>query len=99
MRPSGIRVKPSTYLPALVAITQTSVVGSRMRRVTPREAARLQGVPSDLFAGSGVKDSVAYKQLGNAVNVGVVSAAATALFKAGNAPWMDTRIHELRATG
>jgi DNA (cytosine-5)-methyltransferase 1 len=77
LRPSGIRVKQSTYLPALVAITQTSIIGSERRRVTPREAARLQGLPDDFRLHP--RDSVAYKQLGNGVNVGVVQHAVRTL--------------------
>lgn len=70
-RPSGIRAKRPTYLPALVAITQTSVVGPRGRRITPREAARLQGLP-DWFSFGGQSDVLTYRQLGNGVSVGVV---------------------------
>jgi DNA (cytosine-5)-methyltransferase 1 len=78
-RPSGIRCKRPDYAPALVAMTQTTVVGSR-RRLTPRETARLQGLPdwfefkqSDDRAWSDVvaqKDGPSYKQMGNGVNVG-----------------------------
>jgi DNA (cytosine-5)-methyltransferase 1 len=70
-RPSGIRVKKSTYLPALVAITQTSVIAARRRRITPREAARLQGFSDDFSFGEQA-DRHTYKQLGNAVCAGVV---------------------------
>lgn len=69
-RPSGIRAKPASYVPALVAITQTSVVGGRRRRrLTPHEAARLQGLPRS-FSFGGQPDSASYKQVGNGVAVG-----------------------------
>ena len=70
-RPSGLRAKPATYVPALVAITQTSIVGKQRRRLAPQEAARLQGFP-DEFSFAGQPDAKTYKQLGNGVNVGVV---------------------------
>lgn len=70
-RPSGIRAKKATYLPALVAITQTSIIGSRKRRLSTREAARLQGLPDDFDFGDQL-DSATYKQLGNGVCVGAV---------------------------
>lgn len=78
-RPSGIRAKRPDYAPALVAITQTSVLGTR-RRLTPRETARLQGLPdwfefrkSDPEHRQGwvqQRDTASYKQMGNGVNVG-----------------------------
>ncbi|MFL6099331.1 MAG: DNA cytosine methyltransferase [Actinomycetales bacterium] len=71
LRPSGIRAKRPTYLPALVAITQTSILGDprRRRRITPREAARLQGLP-EWFSFEGQPRAATYKQLGNGVNIG-----------------------------
>lgn len=70
-RPSGIRAKKSTYVPAMVAITQTSIVGKQKRRITTREGARLQGLP-DWYDFVDQADSLTYKQLGNGVNVGAV---------------------------
>lgn len=70
-RPSGIRAKKPTYVPALVAITQTSIIGKQGRRLTVREGARLQGLP-DWFDFVGQPNPASYKQLGNGVNVGVV---------------------------
>lgn len=77
-RPSGIRVKPGTYFPALVAITQTSIVGKRKRFITPRECARLQSFP-DTFIPDSI-DAQAYKQFGNAVNVELVRLFAKFMF-------------------
>jgi DNA (cytosine-5)-methyltransferase 1 len=70
-RPSGIRAKKPTYLPALVAITQTSIIGPRRRRITPAEGLRLQGLPW-WYDFQNQPESQSYKQLGNGVNAGVV---------------------------
>jgi len=79
LRPSGLRCKKPDYVPALVAITQTSIVVEEKRRLTPRETARLQGMPEsfefkvvDRETGEvrDQRDSASYKQMGNGVNVG-----------------------------
>lgn len=71
LRPSGIRAKRPTYLPALVAITQTSIIGPRERRLSPRETARMQGLP-EWFDFGNQTPAATYKQMGNGVNVAAV---------------------------
>ena len=71
LRPSGIRAKAPTYVPALVAITQTTIVGPRERRLSPREASRLQSLP-DWYDFGDQRHSATYKQLGNGVSVAAV---------------------------
>ncbi len=78
IRPSGLRVKPGTYFPALVAITQTSIVGKKRRYLTPRECARLQSFPDTFLYDE--KNAQAYKQFGNSINVGLVSLFARYMF-------------------
>jgi len=73
-RPSGIRTKRTNYSPALVAMAQIVNVGSRKRKLSVREVARLQSFP-DTFKVAG-SDSVAYKQFGNSVNVEVIKRMA-----------------------
>lgn len=78
IRPSGLRVKPGTYFPALVAITQTSIVGPRRRFLTPRECARLQSFPDSFIPDP--KKPQAYKQFGNSLNVEVVKIMVRFMF-------------------
>jgi DNA (cytosine-5)-methyltransferase 1 len=91
LRPSGVRVKPATHYPALVAITQTTIVGPKVRKpthqgpfryISPKEAAKLQGMHKIKFGDQ--SDAKSYKQLGNAVNVGVIRYLAERL--TGEAP-------------
>lgn len=78
IRPSGLRVKSGTYFPALVAITQTSIVGKKKRYLTPRECARLQSFPDTFMYDD--KNAQAYKQLGNSINVELVKLFAEYMF-------------------
>ena len=82
-RPSGVRVRPLTYLPALVAINQTSIIGPWRRPITKVEAAWLQGFSPQFLDGKPfaphTDDATAFQQLGNAVHVGVTRFVARAL--------------------
>ena len=77
-RPSGIRVKKPTCFPALVAMVQIPIIGKYKRRLTVREAARLQSFPDSFIPNK--NDQQAYKQFGNAVNVEVIKIMAEKLF-------------------
>jgi DNA (cytosine-5)-methyltransferase 1 len=91
-RPSGIRVKAPTYAPALVAMAQTPIVGlgDTWRRIGPAEAGVLQGFTNYrpwrkvLRNDPSFRAGAAYKQFGNAVNIGVAALVlkrAASLFK------------------
>lgn len=81
LRQSGIRCKKTNTFPALVAIVQTSIVAKYKRRITPREAARLQSFPETYILNK--SDAKAYKQLGNSANVEVIKYLAKQLFEIG----------------
>ena len=79
IRPSGVRVKRPTSFPALVAMVQIPIIGKYKRRLTPREASRLQSFPENFIINE--NDFQAYKQFGNSVNVKCVEFLAKQLFE------------------
>jgi DNA (cytosine-5)-methyltransferase 1 len=78
LRQSGIRFKKPDFFPALVAIVQTPIVAKYKRRITPKEAAKLQSFPNDFKIHK--NDHIAYRQFGNSVNVKMVTLLANWLF-------------------
>ena len=78
-RPSGVRIKKPTCFPALVAIVQIPIIGKYKRRLTVKEASRLQSFP-DSFIPCANKQQ-AYKQFGNSVNVEVIKYVTQKLFE------------------
>ena len=80
-RASGVRVKTPNFFPTITAIGHPPVIGKLRRRLTPREAARLQSFPEDFVICE--NDQQAYKQFGNAVNVRCVEWLAKQLFEQG----------------
>ena len=73
-RPSGIRTKKLNYSPTLTAMTNIPIYGPDSRHLTPRELCRLQSFPDNFDFG--INDKIAYKHLGNAVNVKMVEKCA-----------------------
>ena len=78
IRPSGVRVKVPNCCPALVAMVQIPIIGRYKRRLTVREAARLQDFPESFIPNK--NNQQAFKQFGNAVNVEVIRRCAEKLF-------------------
>ena len=93
-RPSGIRVKEPTYVPAFVAMAQTPVLGWELRELSENEASRIQGFPK-AFTFQSQRRSLSLKQVGNAVHPGSASLVFHALIQRAkelNLPWADEMI-------
>ena len=71
-RPSGLRAKKRNYVPAFVAITQTTILAEERRRLLVEEVANLQGMGKKINF-KDQENSQSFKQLGNAVHVGMTN--------------------------
>ena len=79
LRQSGIRCKKTDFFPALVAMVQTPIIGRYRRRITPREAARLQSFPENFIINT--NEQKAFKQFGNSANVEIIKLLGKQIIK------------------
>lgn len=84
-RSSGVRVSTRKRIPALVyRATQVPIIGWKRRYLTPREGARLQSIEDSVDLPE--TETSAFKALGNAVNVKVVSEISRILIEQKEVP-------------
>lgn len=89
IRQSGVRAKRPTFYPSLVAMVNTPIVWDKnlnhFRKLTENEAAKLQSFKKGFkFSKHG---RVAYRQLGNSVNVKVLKILTKEMFNLAESGW------------
>jgi len=75
----GLRIRESGVSPTLTLATPPMVIEDRIRRITPIEAARLQGFPDDW--NDCQSDGQRYKQYGNAITVDIAEIIYRRIYK------------------
>lgn len=81
LRPSGLRCKRPTTVPAFTAMAQVPVIGPWRRRLSVQEGTQIQGMPPGFCLTGLVPDSKAWSLLGNSVHPGCVQAVLRALVR------------------
>ena len=75
----GLRIRKNNMSPTLTTSTPIYIVGDKIRRITPVEAARLQAFPDDW--NDCCSDNQRYKQYGNAITVNLAESIFRKLYK------------------
>ena len=75
----GLRIRKNNISPTLTLATPPYIINGDIRKITPVEAARLQGFPDDW--NDCQSDSQRYKQYGNAITVNVAESIFNKLYK------------------